>query len=227
MLDLVDKVVKQHIQGMAKIQGKPIRVFTVGTADQDDQPLMQAGLSGEKVDRIELPFLSLLRLPDIDITDNNITKRVHNYRAYKLFPGTDKETMLTYYRATLHYVLTLFAENRKVSEDIMTGIYQSLRNNCLVTTTIQLPVKDPNDNTKYIGVQMDSDIVMGARIAQINPQDLSKSQLYKCRIEFDLQNVNVYSIVEELAAKFNVIITTQRKQDTMGETHYEETQEIQ
>jgi hypothetical protein len=227
MLDLVDKVMKQHIQGMAKIQGKPIRVFTVGTADQDDQPLMQAGLAGEKADRIELPFLSLLRLPNIDITDNNITKRVHNYRAYKLFPGTDKETMLTYYRATLHYVLTLFAENRKVSEDIMTGIYQSLRNNCLVTTTIQLPIKDPNDNTKYIGVQMDSDIVMGQKIEQINPQDLSKSQLYKCRIEFDLQNVNVYSIVEELAAKFNVIITTQRKQDTMGETHYEETQEIQ
>jgi hypothetical protein len=188
---------------------------------------MQAGLAGEKADRIELPFLSLLRLPNIDITDNNITKRVHNYRAYKLFPGTDKETMLTYYRATLHYVLTLFAENRKVSEDIMTGIYQSLRNNCLVTTTIQLPIKDPNDNTKYIGVQMDSDIVMGQKIEQINPQDLSKSQLYKCRIEFDLQNVNVYSIVEELAAKFNVIITTQRKQDTMGETHYEETQEIQ
>lgn len=222
MLDLIDKVVKQHIQDMAKINGKPIRVFSIGTADQDDQILTQAGMSASRADRVELPFLSLVRLPDIDITDSNVTKRVHNYKAYRLFPDSEDTTMLTYYRATLHYALTLFAENRKVSEDIMTGLYQSLRNNCLITTTIQLPIKDPTDDTKYVGVKMESDIVMGPKITQVNPQDLTKSQLYKCRFDFDLRNVNIYSFVRELTGLFNIIIQSRGEsgEKVLSETIY-------
>lgn len=218
MLHLVDKVMKQHIQDLAAINGAPIKVFSVGTADQDDLDLTQAGLSSSKDDKIELPFLSLVRLPDIDITDSSVTKRVHNYKAYKLFNDPDNTTSLTYYRATVHYALTLFAENRKLSEEIMTGIYLNLRNNCQVTTTIQLPIKDPNDDTKYVGVQMDSDIIMGSKIAQINPLDLSKSQLYKCRITFDLENVNIYNFVEQLKGTFNIIVQATNEDGTKTAT---------
>ena len=204
MLDIVDKVIKNHIQSMATIDRNPIPVFSIATADQDDQPMTQAGLANGKPDRIQLPFISLIRLPNIDITDDYITKRVHNYNSYKLFK--DRGTMLTYYRATLHYAITLFAENRKVSEDIMTSIYASLRNNCQITVTIQLPIKDPTDDSKYVGVQFIGDIVMGASIEQINPIDLTKTQLYKCRIPFDVQNVNIYNIIEDIKGQFNIII---------------------
>jgi hypothetical protein len=217
LLDLVDKAIKQHILSMAKINGKQLPVYSVGTADQDDQPITQAGLANTAADRIQMPFLSLVRMPDIEITDSNITKRVHNYKAYKLFPNTDNTTMLTYYRATLKYVLTIFAENRKVSEDIMTGLYHSLRNNCLVTITIHLPIKDPQDQEKTVCVQMDSDIVMGDRITQVFTQDLSKMQIYKCRIEFSLQNVNVYSFIEEMTGNFNIIVQSIGQDGTVAQ----------
>lgn len=213
MLDIVDKVIKNHIQSMTKINGEPVPVYSIATADADDQSFTQAGLANSKADRIKLPFMSLIRLPNINITDDNVTKRVHNYRAYKLFKGSD--ISLTYYRATLHYVVTLFAENRKVSEDIMTGLYASLRSNCQVTATIQLPIKDPVDDTKYVGVQMDSDIVMGDSIDQINPQDLTRSQIYKCRIAFDLKNVNIYNFTEYMPGKFNIIIQSQVGEGTI------------
>lgn len=202
MLDAVDKVIKTHIQKLLFVKGQSIPVYVVGNGDQDEQPVSQAGMKSDKPDRIDLPFAALFRLPNIDITDNNMTKRVHNYTGYKLPVGS--EPYLTYYRATLHYTVSIFAENRKLSEDLATSLYGRLRNYCQVRVKIMLPIElEPG---KFAGAAMDCDIEMGPTIEQTNPLGYDKAQIYKCRISFDLKNVNIYHTDEEKPFSFTIFV---------------------
>ena len=205
MLDMVDKVIKAHIQKLLTVRGKPIPVFSVGTADQDDQAFSQAGIAKEKKpDRVDLPFLSLIRLPDIQITDYNVTKRVHNYSGYEA--DEIDGVQITYDRCTLSYVATVFAENRKVSEDLATALYSRLRNNNQITVNIHLPIEDPTGKKRKIIAQMQSDIVMGPTISQVNQQGYDKAQLYKARISFEIQNVNIYNFIQEKEYLYNIYV---------------------
>lgn len=215
MLDAVDKVIRSHIGQLLFVKGRPVSVFSIATAEENDQPFTQAGMAN-KPDKIDLPFAGLVRLPDIDITDDNVTKRVHNYTGCTLFP--DSLVRLTYYRATLHYGVVIFAETRKISEDLATQLFIQLRNNCQVDATIQLPIRHPDYPEKFVGVQMNADIVMGPQIQQVQPQSLTKAQIYKCRVLFELQNVNIYDFVEDHAYTYNVFVTAKSSRSGDGVT---------
>lgn len=206
MLDAVDKVIIQHIRNiLSDVGGKDISVFSIATADTDDQPYNQAGQEeGKQPDRVEFPFVGVVRAPDIDITDYNMTKRVHNYTGYKLSEGAGSQ--LTYYRCTLHYLATVFAENRKVSEDIATALYGKLRNYCQVSVLIRLPIEIDGPEKKYAAADMDVDIELGPNIKQVVPMSTDKAQVYKARITFDVKNVNVYHTQEERSYKYNVFV---------------------
>ena len=210
MLDAVDTVIKKHLQSiLSSVNGRKISVFSVGTADQEDQPFNQAAQeAGKSADKVELPFVSLIRLPNIEITDDHMTKRVHTYDGYGLdIPGASGK--LTYYRCTLHYVATVFAENRKLSEDLITSLYGRLRNYCQVQVLIRLPVQvddGPNGEKRYAAAPMDVDIELGNSIEQTNPITSEKAQLYKAKIAFDVKNVNIYHIAEERNYKYNVFV---------------------
>lgn len=210
MLDAVDKVIKYHIQKLLSVKGKPISVYSALTNDQDDQVMTAAG-TAKKPDKVEFPFVSIFRMPNIDITDSNMTKRVHNYTGYIIVPDTNIK--LTYNRCTLHYVATVFSENRKTSEDLATSLFASLRNNCQIKATIQLPIEHPEHKGKYIGAPMDSDIVMGATIEQVSAQQADKAQLYKCRVPFDVHNVNIYNFIEDVSGVYNVIVRSKLETD--------------
>lgn len=200
MLDAVDRVVKLHISNLLNVGDTPIFVYSLATADADDQTYSQAG-EAQKPDTIEFPFASLTRTSNIDITDSNMTKVVHTYTGFKL---NDMETRLTYYRCTLHYTVTIFAESRKVAEDLATALYGRLRHYCQVTVAIQLPI-ELSDNT-YAAAEMQSDIVLGPTIEQVSPITLDKAQVYKTRISFDLQNVNIYHTNTDTQYKYNIYV---------------------
>ena len=204
MLDAVDLVMKKHIQNLLFTNGKQISVFSSGTTEQDEQQFTQAGMD-KQPDRVELPFVSLTRLSGIDITDENMTKRVHNYTGYKLMEGM--ESTLSYTRCTLHYVATVYAENRKLSEDLALALYTKLRNYCQITVAIRLPVEV--EKGVYAAAEMDSDIVLGATIDQVGQLSQDNAQLYKCRIPFDLKNVNIYSVAESKKYKYNIFVQGQ------------------
>ncbi|MCM1323014.1 MAG: hypothetical protein NC218_02410 [Acetobacter sp.] len=210
MLDAVDKVVIEHIRKMtSSVNGRRVSVFSAATADQDDQLYSQAGQEENKrQDNIELPFIGVIRSDVIDITDYNQTKRVHLYDNYKL-DGVGSESKLTYYRCTLHYVVTIFAETRKISEDLATSLYGRLRTYCELSAFIRLPVDVPGQPEKIAAAEMKMDIEMGPQITQVNAQQSDKAQLYKCRLSFDLKNVNVYHTTEDRSYVYNVIVQAQ------------------
>lgn len=201
MLDAVDKVVKTHIQNLFAIDGTQLPVFSLATADADDQLYSQAG-NTKRPDTVEFPFASLVRLPNIDITDYNVTKRVHTYTGYKFLDGS--EARLTYSRCSLHYSVTVFAESRKAAEDLATALYGRLRHYCQITVAIRLPIEVDKD--VYAAAEMQSDIVLGPTIEEVNPLALDKAQVYKCRITFELKNVNLYHTETDRIYKYNIYV---------------------
>lgn len=202
MLDAVDKVIKTLFVKLLKIDDRKVPVYVLGSDDSTDQPYSQAGMTDEKPDTIDLPFVTLFRLPTIDITDSHMTKRVHNYTGYKLTVGS--QPILTYYRTTLHYSASVFAENRKLSEDIATSLYGRVRNYCQIKVNIQLPIElEPG---KFAAAPMDCDIELGATIEQVNPLGYDKAQVYRCRFMFDVKNVNIYHTTEEKPFKFDIYV---------------------
>lgn len=211
MIDAVDKVVKMHIQKLLSVKGRAISVFSAMSADQDEQSISGAGMDAKKPDKIEFPFASITRMPNIEITDSNVTKRIHNYTGYLVVPDTN--IRLTYNRCTLHYVVSIFAENRKVSEDLAVNLYSAMRSSCQISAVIQLPIEHPEAKGKYIGAPMDADIVMGNSIEQVNQQQPDKAQLYKCRISFDVTNVNMYNFVEDVSGTYNVVVRSRLSTD--------------
>lgn len=215
MLDIVDKTLKYHIQNYLKINGKPIPLFSAMTADQDDQPLTQSGTADPaKPDMIELPFASLIRLPDIEISDNPMTKVVHTYQGYEFIEGDD-ETVVTYNRCTLSYVITIFAVNRKQSEDLSAALFAALRSHCQLSITVFLPI-EKDGKVLQLPMDMDSDIVMDGNITQQNQQQLDKAQLYKARISFKLKNVNLYSLLSQKRYSYTVTVQPSNEQGVEG-----------
>lgn len=215
MLDIVDKTLKYHIQNYLKINGKPIPLFSAMTSDQDDQPFTQSGTADPaKPDIIELPFASLIRLPDIEISDNPMTKVVHTYQGYD-FIENDDQTVLTYNRCTLSYVVTLFAVNRKQSEDIATALFAALRSHCQLSVTVFLPL-EKDGKVIQLPMEMDADIVMDGNITQQNQQQLDKAQLYKARISFKLKNVNLYSLLSQKHYSYKVFILQKDERGNEG-----------
>ena len=212
MLDIVDRVVKTHIQNLFAIDGTQLPVFSLATADADDQLYSQAG-NTQRPDTVEFPFVSLVRLPNIDITDYNVTKRVHTYTGYKFLDGS--EARLTYTRCSLHYTVTVFAESRKAAEDLATALYGRLRHYCQVTVAIQLPIEI--STSTYAAAEMQSDIVMGPTIEEVSPLALDKAQVYKCRISFDLNNVNLYHTETDKVYKYNIYVQAFSEAETAPE----------
>lgn len=202
MLDAVDRVVRLHLQKLLLVKGKPIPMFSTATADQDDQPFTQAG-TGKKADKIEFPFASLVRLPTFDITDDAMTKRVHNYTGY----NEENNARLGHYVVTLHYNVTIFAETRKISEDLATSLYARLRNNNQISIAIHLPLtQEKETDPKEFVAQSDSDIILTSSVTQVNQQRSDTAQMYKCQILFDVQNVNIYDIFENKEYVYNIFV---------------------
>lgn len=215
MLDIVDKTLKYHIQNYLKINGKPIPLFSAMTSDQDDQPLTQSGtVDPAKPDVIELPFASLIRLPDIEISDNPMTKVVHTYQGYQFIEGDD-QTVVTYNRCTLSYVITLFAVNRKQSEDLAAALFAALRSHCQLSITVFLPV-EKDGKVLQLPMEMDSDIVMDGNITQQNQQQLDKAQFYKARMSFKLKNVNLYTLLSQKKYSYHITVLPQNEQGQSG-----------
>ena len=226
MTDSVDRVIRKHIENLLSFGGSKIPVISVGNADQEEQSYSQLGMQG-RGDRIQFPFVSLYRVSDITITDEAATKRVHNYTGYLINeadnPPQIAATKLSYYRCNLSYTATVFAETRKMAEDIATALYGKLRNNCEVDVTIVLPIKQKDVDEKGtevfrdIAVKMKVDIEMQPTIQQIAPLDLTKAQVYKCRISFLAKNVNIYTPTFDRKYKFRVIIETYDTEGNISE----------
>lgn len=226
MTDAVDAVIVKHIEGLLSFFGKKIPVVSVGNADQEEQAYSQLGMRG-RGDRIPFPFVSVYRLSDITITDEANTKRVHNYTGYTIKqadnPAQIAATKLSYYRCNLSYTATVYAETRKMAEDIATALYGKLRNNCEVDVTVVLPIKqkDVDENGvevfRDIAVKMRVDLEMQQTIQQITPLDLTKAQVYKCRISFLAKNVNIYTPTFDRKYKFRVIMETYDTEGNMSE----------
>ena len=217
MTDAVDRVIVKHIENLLSFGGFKIPVLSVGNADQEEQAYSQLGMRG-KGDRIPFPFVSVYRVSDINITDEANTKRVHNYTGYLINEADNPEqiaaTKLSYYRCNLNYTVTVYAETRKMSEDIATSLYAKLRNNCEVDVTVVLPIKhkDVDENGievfRDIAVTMKVDLEMQPTIQQVSPLDLTKAQVYKCRLSFLAKNVNIYTPTFDRKYKFRIIVET-------------------
>lgn len=217
MTDAVDRVIKNHIQSLLSFGGNKIPVISVGNADQEEQGYSQLGMQG-KGDRIPFPFVSVYRVSDITITDEAATKRVHNYTGYLISEADNQPqiaaTKLSYYRCNLSYTATVYAETRKMSEDIATSLYGKLRNNCEVDVVVVLPIKHKDVDEhgvevfRDIAVKMRVDIEMQPTIQQVAPLDLTKAQVYKCRVSFLAKNVNIYTPTFDRKYKFRIVMET-------------------
>lgn len=226
MTDAVDKVIVKHVQDLLSHSGYTIPVVSVGNSDQDEQEYSQLGMRG-KGDRISYPFVSIYRMSDIAVTDEANTKRVHNYTGYLVNEATNPPqiaaTKLSYYRCNLTYTATVFAETRKMAEDIATALYGKLRNNCEVDVVVVLPLKHRDVDEKGaevfrdIAVTMKVDLELPQTIQQVAPLDFSKAQVYKCRIQFLAKNVNIYTPTYDRKYRFRIIVETYDTEGNMSE----------
>lgn len=209
MLDAYDKVLKSHLENFLMIGSTKIQVIGLSSEDPQDQQLVSLAGTGEIPDTVKLPLLSLVRLPDIEITDNPNTKRAMGYSAYPILETPTMEVKLNTMRCNLKYSGILYAETRKVTEDISIQTYFRLRNNNQLKVDIQLPLKDKNQNP--IWVQCSPDIVLNPMLTQVRTQQHNTSQLYKLQITLTLQNCLIFDISTEEYYNLEYTVTTKMK----------------
>lgn len=203
MIDAYDKVVKLHIEKFLKVGKRKISV--IGLQNEEDNQEDLFSQLGDTSDRIILPAVSVFRKPEIDITDDAGTKRVSNYSGYLIYNGLTKNVSLNVMRCDLHYGVEVFGENKKVTEDLACQLFFRLRNNPNPVVKIQLPVKDDDGN--YLEAECIPNIVMSDTMRHLKTQSKETEQLYRLRIDFTLQNVNIYdfSLEEFYSIEYSVV----------------------
>ena len=193
MLNCYDKILKKHIESFLKVGKKSI--FVYGLQNEEAQEELGFSQAGEKSDKIVFPLVMLVRLPGVEITDDAMTKRPATYEGYVDLTSGQKYVSLNCMRCTLSYVVDVFAENRKVAEDIGTQLYFRLRTHPNIDVDISLPIKD--ENGKQLLVSCTPDIVLDPALQHLRSQTNELSQYYKFRIKFDLKNVNIFDYEED------------------------------
>ena len=196
MLNVYDKVLKNHISSFLKVGKKSIRI--IGVQNEDSQEELMVTQEGLKTDTLSFPIITLIRLPDIEITDDAGTKRASTYTGFLInTPDSPSKVSLTCMRCTLSYYIDIYAENRKVVEDIGMQLFFKLRTHPNINVLISLPIKDADGND--ISVKCVPDIILDKTMSHVRSQNLESAQLYKFRIKLELQNVNIYDFeFEEL-----------------------------
>jgi len=187
MLNCYDKALKNHVESFLKVGKRKIKVYGLQNEDsEEDLGFTQAGL---KTDSLTFPMVMLIRLPEIEITDNAMTKRPANYEGYLAIDDSSKVS-LNVMRCSLHYVLDVVAENRKTTEDIGTQLYFRLRNHPNFSVSISLPVKDSEGN--ILTTECTPNLVLSNSLTHVRSNNNELAQLYRLRISFDLENVNIF-----------------------------------
>lgn len=196
MLNIYDRILKNHIASFLKVGKKSIRVLGLQNEDSQDELMVNQG--GLKTDTLTFPIISLIRLPEVEITDDAGTKKAATYTGFLInTPESADKVSLTCMRCTLSYYIDIYAENRKVVEDIGMQLFFKLRTHPNISVSITLPIKDAGGND--ISVNCTPDIVLDKTLSHVRNQNLESMQLYKFRIKLELQNVNIYDFeVEEL-----------------------------
>lgn len=194
MLNCYDKALKSHVESFLKVGKRKIKVYGLQNEDsEEDLGFTQAGL---QTDTLVFPMVMLIRLPGIDITDNAMTKRPANYEGYLAIDGTSKVS-LNVMRCSLHYVLDVVAENRKAAEDIGTQLYFRLRNHPNFNVSISLPIKDSKGNT--LSTECIPNLVLSNSLTHVRSNNNELAQLYRLRIELDLENVNIFDFENQMS----------------------------
>lgn len=196
MIDAYDKVILEHIRQFLKVGDTTIPIYAVSAEDAQDSLMTMAGLDERKAaDTISFPIVMLVRLPDIELTDDPMTKRELNYRGYNLKDTETGQITLNSMRCNLKYVILVFAENRKITEDLGTQLFYRLRNNNQILVNIRLPLKDDEGESLY--VQSNPDIVMDGNLTQLRTQQQNLAQLYKLKFSFTLKHCQIFDFLAE------------------------------
>lgn len=209
MLDAYDKVIKAHLESFLKVGDREIKVY--GLQNEDDSGDSIFSQAGAGKDKIEFPFVTAVRLPQVIITDHAMTKRPSNYSGYFLINEPGKQVNLNCMRCDLAYAFDVYGENKKITEDIGTQLYFRLRNNNELKVQIVLPVR--NMHGEIESATCVCDIVMKDTMTHMRLQGNDSAQIYKFRIEATLKNVNIYDITEKEMYKFNYFVTARLAED--------------
>lgn len=193
MLSIYDKTLKKYLKSFLKIGNRQINVYGLSSDDsQEDMTFTQAG---KENDKITFPLLAMVRLPDVEITDWANTKRQGTHSGYYLIDKPDKKVTVNVMRCNLSYAVDVYAENKKTAEDLGTQLYFRLRNNPNFSVWINLPIRDDEGN--QYSVECVPDLVLDPVMSHLRVQNNENAQLYRFRIKFTLENVNIYDFAEK------------------------------
>jgi hypothetical protein len=193
MIDMYDKVLKEHISQFLKIGDAQITLLGLSTEDSHEQVLSIVGAQGG--DAVAFPIVSVVRLPSIEISDSSMTKRQLNYSGYALEAEGVENIKLNAMRCDLKYSILVFAPTRKVTEDLATQLYFKLRNINQIKVNIRLPLKDGEGMPIY--VQSDSDIVLDPSLTQVRAQQQNLAQMYLLKFNFTLKHCYIFDFSQE------------------------------
>lgn len=193
MIDMYDKVLKEHISQFLKIGDVQITLLGLSTEDSHEQVLSIVGVQGG--DAVAFPIVSVVRLPSIEISDSSMTKRQLNYSGYDLEAEGVENIKLNAMRCDLKYSILVFAPTRKVTEDLATQLYFRLRNINQIKVNIRLPLKDGEGMPIY--VQSDSDIVLDPSLTQVRAQQQNLAQMYLLKFNFTLKHCYIFDFSQE------------------------------
>lgn len=193
MITAYDKALKLYLSSFLKVGKQRIPVYGLSSDDaNEDMTFTQAG---QKDDKIRFPLLAVVRLPDVEITDFANTKRQGTHSGYYLVDEPSKKVTINVMRCKLTYAVDVYAENKKTAEDLGTQLYFRLRNNPNPSVWINLPVKDAEG--KQYSVECVPNIVLEPTMSHLRIQNNENAQLYRFRIKFALENVNIYDFSEK------------------------------
>lgn len=202
MIHAYDKALKLHIAQFLQIGDR--KVYLAGLQNEEDSDDLLMNQIGSKDDVTEFPVLSLIRLPRVEITDDAQTKRTQTYNGYYLIDQPDQKVTLNVMRCNLYYALDVWAENRRTVEDIGVQVFFRLRNNPNFKVINLLPVKNERGEQET-GVCVPN-IVLDAQMLHLKPQGDTLAQLYRYRMTFTLQNVNLYDYSMKQMLEFNYFV---------------------
>ena len=193
MLFIYDKVLKKYVKSFLKVGNRQINVYGLQSDEANEE--MTFTQAGAKNDKVEFPIVTILRFPDVNITDFSGTKRAGNYEGYYLIDEPNRKVTINFMRATLSYAIDIYAENKKTAEDLGMQLYFRLRNNPNPQVFINLPIKDSEG--KQFSIECVPNIVMNDQLTHLRSQNNENAQLYRFRLKFTLENVNIYDFSEK------------------------------
>lgn len=208
MLNVYDQCLKKHIESFLSVGRGKHKIPVFGLQNEDELGDSVYTQAGAKTDKVGFPMVTIIRLPQILITDQAMTKRPANYAGYFL-QETDIGVHLNVMRCDLSYAIDTYATNKKETEDLSIQLYHRLRNNPQLTVDILLPIKNKDglvENARCV-----CDIVMSPEIVHLKIQGTETPQVYRLRSQFFLKNVNLYDISAKEFVSLEYVITAQLK----------------